>query len=134
MDKVKDHVAFMDESILSISADASALEAAKKMRNSKLSSLIVVKGSENWGIVTEADLSRKIIAEELNPKETKVKFIMNKPIVSIDSDSTMMMAFVKMGSHNIRHLAVIEDDLIIGVLSINNFISYYKQKFEKGKK
>jgi signal-transduction protein with cAMP-binding, CBS, and nucleotidyltransferase domain len=134
MDKVKDHVAFMDESILSISADASALEAAKKMRNSKLSSLIVVKGSENWGIVTEADLSRKIIAEELNPKETKVKFIMNKPIVSIDSDSTMMMAFVKMGSHNIRHLAVIEDDLIIGVLSINNFISYYKQKFEKGRK
>ncbi len=134
MDKVKDHVAFMDESILSISADASALEAAKKMRNSKLSSLIVVKGRENWGIVTEADLSRKIIAEELNPKETKVKFIMNKPIVSIDSDSTMMMAFVKMGSHNIRHLAVMEDDLIIGVLSINNFISYYKQKFEKGKK
>lgn len=134
MDKVKDHVAFMDESILSISAEASALEAAKKMHNSKLSSLIVVKGRENWGIVTEADLSRKIIAEELNPKETKVKFIMNKPIVSIDSDSTMMMAFVKMGSHNIRHLAVMEDDLIIGVLSINNFISYYKQKFEKVKK
>lgn len=134
MDKVKDHVAFMDESILSISAEASALEAAKKMHNSKLSSLIVVKGRENWGIVTEADLSRKIIAEELNPKETKVKFIMNKPIVSIDSDSTMMMAFVKMGSHNIRHLAVMEDDLIIGVLSINNFISYYRQKFEKVKK
>lgn len=133
MDKVKDHVAFMDESILSISAEASASEAAKKMRNSKLSSLIVVKSGENWGIVTEADLSRKIIAEELNPKETKVKFIMNKPIVSIESDATMMKAFVKMGSHNIRHLAVTEDDLIIGVLSINNFISYYKQKFEKGK-
>ncbi|MDA0691899.1 MAG: CBS domain-containing protein [Nitrospinae bacterium] len=134
MDKVKDHVAYMDESILSISAEASAAEAAKKMRDSKLSSLIVVKGGENWGIVTETDLSRKIIAEELNPKETKVKFIMNKPIVAIDSDSTMMKAFVKMGNHNIRHLAVTEDDLIIGVLSINNFISYYKQKFEKGTK
>jgi len=132
MDKVKDHVAYMDESILSISAEAA--EAAKKMRDSKLSSLIVVKGGENWGIVTETDLSRKIIAEELNPKETKVKFIMNKPIVAIDSNSTMMKAFVKMGSHNIRHLAVTEDDLIIGVLSINNFISYYKQKFEKEKK
>ncbi|GJL78622.1 MAG: hypothetical protein NPINA01_16110 [Nitrospinaceae bacterium] len=134
MDNVKDHVAYMDESILSISAEASAMEAAKKMLDSKLSSLIVVKGGENWGIVTETDLSRKVIAEELNPKETKVKFIMNKPIVSIDSNSTMMKAFVKMGSHNIRHIAVTEDDMIIGVLSINNFISYYKQKFEKGKK
>ncbi len=134
MDQVKDHIAYMDESILSISAEASASEAAKKMRDSKLSSLIVIKSGENIGIVTETDLSRKIIAEELSPKETKVKFIMNRPIVSIDSDSTMMTAFVKMGSHNIRHLAVTEDDLIIGVLSINNFITYYKQKFEKGKK
>lgn len=134
MDKVKDHVAFMDESILSINAEASALEAAKRMRDYKLSSLIVVKRGENWGMVTEADLSRKIIAEELNPKETKVKFIMNKPIISIESDSTMMLALVKMGRHNIRHLAVTEEDMIIGVLTINNFFSYYKQKFEKGKK
>ncbi|HIJ50334.1 MAG TPA: hypothetical protein HPP54_04630 [Nitrospinae bacterium] len=44
----------------------------------------------------------------MNPKETKVKFIMAKPIVSIESYSSMMSAFFKMGSHNILHIALIE--------------------------
>jgi signal-transduction protein with cAMP-binding, CBS, and nucleotidyltransferase domain len=129
MDKVKENVAFMDESFLNIRAESSALEAAKKMQNNKLDALIVVKGSESLGIVTETDLSRKIVAEELNPKETKVKFIMTNPVVSIDSDSSMMEAFVKMGTHNIRHIAVTEEGLTMGILSIKNFVSYYTKKF-----
>ena len=119
----------MDESFLNIRAESSALEAVKKMRENKLDALIVVKGSENLGIVTATDLSLKIVAEELNPKETKVKFIMTNPIVSIDSDSSMMEAFVEMGTHGIRHIAVTEEGLTIGILSIKNFVSYYTAKF-----
>ncbi len=129
VDKVKDNVVYMDEAVLSIDAEASVLEAAKKMRDKKLSSLIVTKGRDNWGIVTETDLSRKLVAEELNPKDTKVKFIMSKPIVSIDGESSMMDAFLKMGSNNIRHVAVTEEGLVMGILSMQNFVSYYTKKF-----
>ena len=75
MDKVKDNVAYMDEAFFNILGEASALEAAKKMRDNQLGSLIVVGGGENLGTVTETDLSRKIVAEGLNPKETKVKLL-----------------------------------------------------------
>lgn len=134
VDKVKDNVAYVDESNFNIRGEASTLEAAKKMVESKLDALIVTGSGENLGIVTETDLSRKVVAEELNPKETKVKFIMTNPIISIDSDSTMMEAFLTMGTHNIRHIAVTEDGIIMGILSIKNFISYYTKKFGAKKK
>ena len=131
MDLVKDNVVYMDEANLNILPEATVVEAAKKMRDKKLSALIVAGGGQNLGIITETDLSRKIVAEELNPKETKVKFIMAKPIISIESDSSMMSAFLKMGSHNIRHVAVTEDNLVMGILTINDFVGYYTKKFGK---
>jgi len=134
MDLVKDNVVYMDESNLNILPEATVVEAAKKMRDKKLSALIVAGGGQNLGIITETDLSRKIIAEELNPKETKVKFIMAKPIISIESDSLMMSAFLKMGSHNIRHIAVIEDELVMGILTMSDFVGYYTKKFGKKEK
>jgi signal-transduction protein with cAMP-binding, CBS, and nucleotidyltransferase domain len=108
MDLVKDNVVYMDESNLNILPEATVVEAAKKMRDKKLSALIVAGGGQNLGIITETDLSLKLVAEELNPKETKVKFTMAKPIISIESYSSMMSAFFKMGSHNILHIALIE--------------------------
>ncbi len=85
VDKVKDNVDYVDEAFFNILSEATALEAAKKMRDNKLGALIVVGGGENLGIVAETDFSRKIMAEGLNPKETKVKFIMTKPIIRAKS-------------------------------------------------
>ena len=124
----------MDEAFFNSLGEASALEAAKKMRDNQLGSLIVVGGGENLGTVTETDLSRKIVAEGLNPKETKVKFIMSKPIISIDGDSSMMEAFVIMSANNIRNVAVTEDGLTMGILLIKNFVSYYTKKISAKKK
>ena len=131
MDLVKDNVVYMDEANLNILPEATVVEAAKKMRDKKLSALIVAGGGQNLGVITETDLSRKIVAEELNPKDTKVKFIMAKPIISSESDNSMMSAFLKMGSHNIRHVAVTEDNLVMGILTINDFVGYYTKKFGK---
>ncbi len=133
MDKVKDNVAYVDESNFTIYAEDSVVEAAKKMRDKKLGALIVTQNGENLGIVTEVDLSRKIVAEELIPKNTKVKFIMTKPIISVEGEISMMEAFVIMGNHNIRNVAVTEDGLTMGILSIKNFVSYYTNKFGKQK-
>ena len=134
MDLVSDNVVYMDEANLNILPEATVVEAAKKMRDKKLSALIVAGGGQNLGIITETDLSRKIVAEELNPKETKVKFIMAKPIITVESDSLMMSAFLKMGSHKIRHIAVTEDDLVMGILTMSDFVGYYTKKFGKKEK
>lgn len=129
MDKIKDHVPFVDETVLNIKAEAFAIEAAERMRDQKMSALIVVKGGENLGIVTETDLSRKIIADRLDPATTKVKFIMSNPIVTIDSTKSMMTAFLEMGKYNLRHIAVVDSGIIVGILSIREFVNYYNKKF-----
>jgi CBS domain-containing protein len=85
----------MDEANLYILPEANVVEADKKMRYKKLGALIIAEGGQNLGIITETDLSRKIVAEELNPKETK--FMMATPIVSIEKDSSMMSEFFKNG-------------------------------------
>ena len=128
MDQVKDNVNYIDESNFCINTEATVVDAAKQMLDKNISALIVVGGGENWGIITETDISRKIVAEELNPKETKVRFIMAKPIISIESNMSMMSAFLLMGSHNIRHVAVTEDGLTMGILSMKNFVDYYTKK------
>lgn len=133
MDEIKNNVPYVDESVFTITAEAYAKEAAEKMRDNKLGALIVVKGGENWGMLTETDLARKIVADGLDPKQTKVKFIMNKPIVTIDGNLTMMAAFVKMGKHGIRHIAVTEGETIMGILSVKNFVTYYTNKYGKKK-
>ncbi|MEK9629954.1 MAG: CBS domain-containing protein [Nitrospinota bacterium] len=129
MDLVKDNVVYMDESNLNILPEATVIDAAKKMRDKKLGALIVSGGGQNLGIITETDLSRKVVAEELNPKDTKVKFVMAKPIITIESSSSMMSAFLKMGNNQIRHVAVTEDDLVMGILSMKDFVNYYTKKF-----
>ena len=46
----------------------------------------------------------------------------------------MMSAFLKMGSHNIRYVAVTEDELVMGILTISDFVGYYTKKFGKKEK
>ena len=129
MDKIINHVTCRSASVLTISMEKLVSQAAKQMRDNKLSALVVVNGKENWGIITETDLSRKIIADDLDPKKTKVKFVMSKPIVTIDSQLTMISAFVKMGDNGIRNIAVSKEDKIIGILTVKDFVTYYTEKY-----
>jgi predicted transcriptional regulator len=134
MDEVKDNVNYIDESNFCINTEATVVDAAAQMRDKNISALIVVGGGENWGIITETDLSRKILAEELNPKETKVRFVITKSIVSIESNMSMMSAFLKMGSHQIRHIAVTEDEIIMGILSMKILSTTTQKNLEPRKR
>lgn len=128
MDEVK---YYMEESILSIDADASVLEAAKKMRNNKVGSLLVNQKETYAGVITEGDLTRKVIAEDLSHKETKVSDVMSTPIISVDYETSMVDTFFRMRQNNIRHIAITEKKEIVGVLSLKDFATYYINKYAK---
>ena len=131
MDEVK---FYMDESLVTVAAEASVSDAAKIMRDHKVGSLLVVQGEVHVGIITEGDLSRKVIAADISPQEIRVIEVMTQPIISIDSNQTMAVAFIHMNKKHIRHLAITESDTIKGMLSIKDFGNYYANKFGKSKK
>jgi signal-transduction protein with cAMP-binding, CBS, and nucleotidyltransferase domain len=119
---------------LSALVEASATEAAQTMLDAGQGSVLVQEGKDYVGIVTEGDLSQRVIAEIKKPIEVQVHSIMSHPIISIESNKLMVAAFLIMDKNGIRHIAVTEDSKIIGMLSIRNFSAYYVRKFSKRSK
>ena len=92
------------------------------------------KDGEYIGIVTEGDISQRVIAQIKKPIEVRAESIMSTPVISIESNKLMAAAFLIMEKNGIRHIAVSENEKIIGMLSIRDFSKYYVRKFSKRKK
>jgi len=125
---------YMAQDIISVSSKASATEVAQTMVDKRIGSVLIEKDGEYVGILTEGDLSQRVIAQLKNTIDVQAASIMSQPIISIESNQLMATAFLTMGKHLIRHIAVSENNKIIGMLSINDFSAYYVKKFSKRKK
>jgi signal-transduction protein with cAMP-binding, CBS, and nucleotidyltransferase domain len=124
---------YMTEDIISIDSKASATEAAQTMFDTRQGSVLIEKDGEYIGLVTEGDISQRVIAQIKKPIEVRAESIMSKPIISIESHKLMAVAFLIMEKNGIRHIAVSENEKIIGMLSIRDFSKYYVRKFSKRK-
>lgn len=125
---------YMEENLLSVGPDDTAAKAARFMLGHKVGSLLVKSGEDEYiGIVTEGDLSRKIIAQSRDPEKTRVREVMSQPIRSIESSRLMPTALIQMNKNHIRHLAVTDGGKIVGLLSINDFIAYYANLYSRNK-
>ncbi|MEQ1793008.1 MAG: CBS domain-containing protein [Nitrospira sp.] len=106
--------------------DATVCEAARQMRSSKVGALLVREGAQYLGIVSEADLVRKVLAESLVPAETLVRSIMSTPLITIDIAASAHDASDVMAQAGIRHLAVVDGGEVAGVLSVRDLLRYFK--------
>jgi signal-transduction protein with cAMP-binding, CBS, and nucleotidyltransferase domain len=101
---------FMRKRIETIQETASIQEAAKKMKDKNVSSLMVLDGSgKPTGIVTERDIVRKHCVGDLHTSEVTLKEIMSSPLITIDSRSHVSVATDLMLKNNVRHLLVIDE-------------------------
>jgi CBS domain-containing protein len=111
----------MTKKIESIEGSASVQEAAKKMKNTNVSSLLVIDGEGNpQGLVTERDLVRKVCINDVSTSRVTNKEIMSSPIITIDSKSSASSAVNRMLRNNVRHLMVVDENLTnkpIGIIT-----------------
>jgi CBS domain-containing protein len=121
----------MTQKLETIEASNSAQEAAKKMRDKKISSLVVVDGSSKpVGIITERDLVRKVCVHDASSKNTLVQDIMSDALVTTDAMSEVGVAADIMIQNQVRHLLVVEDDDIskpMGIITPSDFSGYLKE-------
>jgi CBS domain-containing protein len=121
----------MTQKLETIEASNSAQEAAKKMRDKKISSLVVVDGSSKpVGIITERDLVRKVCVHDASSKNTLVQDIMSDALVTTDAISEVGVAADIMIQNQVRHLLVVEDDDIskpMGIITPSDFSGYLKE-------
>lgn len=116
---------YMSSPVFSIDHDSTVQEAAQYMRVSNVGSLLIKEFDEYVGIVTETDLSRKVVGGGLNPETTPISKIMTQPVQSMDRFLPVEEANQFMHANKIRHLAVTEDEKIVGMLSIKDLVAYY---------
>jgi signal-transduction protein with cAMP-binding, CBS, and nucleotidyltransferase domain len=105
--------AAMSKEIEAVDMSATAEQAAKKMRDKKVGSLLVMDGSKSGqpaGIITERDLVRRVCAEGISSKEVQVQHLMSSPIAMIEPRATLGAAASVMLSNKTRHLLVVNND------------------------
>lgn len=103
-----------------IDSNLTVTAAAIIMRQTSRSILIVVEDGKPIGIVTETDLVRRVIGENLVPTEIKVREIMSTPLITIDSKSTVLDAAKKIQKYGIRGLPVMDNDKIAGMFTVTD--------------
>lgn len=116
---------WMIDLVVFIDPDKTVSEALALMRRRYISSLIVNKSLQNpdYGIVTSTDISDKIIAQEKNPAEMKVRDIMTSPFIPVKTNMSLKECSQIMKNKNIHHLPVSgEDGNIVGMISATDFL------------
>lgn len=99
----------MTKRLETVHETASIQEAAKKMKDNNVSSLVVVDDEcKPQGLVTERDLVRKVCINDVRTSSVTNKDIMSSPLITIDSNSSASVAVDMMLQNNIRHLLVVD--------------------------
>jgi CBS domain-containing protein len=119
---------YMAESLLSIGATVNVLEAIHTMHENKVRSLLVEESGEYIGIITNHDISNKVVSESMDPKKVQVADVMSFPLIKLESQESMERAAQVMRDHGVHHLVVTEHGQMLGTLSITDYNKYMVQK------
>jgi signal-transduction protein with cAMP-binding, CBS, and nucleotidyltransferase domain len=121
----------MSTKLETIRRSESAKEAAKKMLDKNVSSLVVVdEDGQAIGIVTERDITRGVCIHDIPSKEFRIHHLMTLPLSTIEPNLPVEMAANLMTQNKVRHLIVKEGNKTLGILSATNFIDYLNEQLE----
>ena len=116
---------YMSEKLAVVEGSTSVVAVAGIMRDKRLLAVIVKDQNQYVGILTDVDITRKVVAPELDPSQTKVSSIMESPLITLDKSLPMDEALLVMKKNHIRHIVVTNDGKVVGILSIADFARYH---------
>ncbi|WP_132058308.1 CBS domain-containing protein [Halorussus amylolyticus] len=112
----------MSREYVGVSESDTVLGAVRLMHEEGVGSVIVLRGSDPVGIMTESDVLG-VVAAETDPSETPVSAVMSRPVVSVETDRALSDAAATMSSEDIRRVLVTDDGDLAGVLDERDVIS-----------
>jgi CBS domain-containing protein len=109
-------------SIYSVEPDQPVLEAIRRMAEHSVGALLVMRGEQLLGVVSERDYARKIILKGRSSSDTAVRQIMSSPAITVRPDQSVAECMQLMTERRVRHLPVVESNRVVGVLSIGDLV------------
>jgi len=117
--------------IFSIEPEDPVLEAIQLMAEHGIGALLVMKGNELVGILSERDYARKVILKGRSSSETPVWQIMSAPVLTVTPAQTVDQCMQLMTDRRVRHLPVVEQGRVVGVLSIGDLVKAVLQEQQR---
>ena len=120
---VKDLLDIKGNQVYSISPNATIYDALKLMAEKEIGSLVVLEDEKMVGIFSEQDYGRRVILQSKNAQETLVGEIMTAEVIHTNPDQKLRKCLSIMTKKHFRHMPVLEEGRVIGVLSIGDIRS-----------
>jgi len=120
--KVKDILKRKGTSVVSVTPGQTVLEALKKMADMNVGGVMVMEGEKMIGIFTERDYARKIVLKGRNSSESRVSEVMVTKLITVNPESNIAECMTLMTDKMIRHLPVVENGKLAGIISISDVV------------
>ena len=105
-----------------IRPDNTVYEAIQVMATKKVGALLVMKGVALKGIISERDYAREVILKGHSSTDTRVDDIMSSNVISVSSSESVEASLAVMTDNHIRHLPIVDENMVIGVLSLGDLV------------
>jgi len=107
----------MTENPRSIGASTSVVEAARLMREQDIGSLPITDDEKLVGMITDRDITTRVVAEAADPTSTSVEDVYSRDLVSVEPNEDLDEALQLMARHQVRRLPVVENGRLVGIVA-----------------
>ena len=112
------------QQVWSVSPDTSVFDALAMMADHEIGALLVISDNRPVGIFSERDYARKVILQGKSSKLLEVREIMASPVISVAPHNTVDDCMNVMTASRIRHLPVVDQDRVVGIISIGDLVKW----------
>jgi CBS domain-containing protein len=124
MSNVREVIQRKGDSVLTVTGQTSVREAIGKMSEANIGAIVVQDGDQPCGIFTERDYLRKIALEGRSSAETVISEVMSSPLITVSSSESTRKAMETMTEARCRHLIVVDDDAMVGIVSLGDLVKH----------
>jgi len=121
--KVSNILQIKGSKVYSVTGQVSVYEAIKSMGEKNIGAILVMEEEKLTGILSERDYARKIVLKGKSSRETLVKEIMTENVLTVTGEDTIEKCMAIMSEKHIRHLPVVENDKVLGMISIGDVVN-----------
>ena len=122
MNRVSEILGDKGRDVLAIDAGATVLEAVRQMIDANVGSLLVKQDDDVVGIVSERDYLRRVARDGPTGDDVSVGEIMSSPLIVVSPETSIDECMALMTDRRIRHLPVVENDALVGIISIGDVV------------